>query len=1285
MPLYSDLSYHYNGGTSSYTPSYYTPPTSFTPSFSGYSRALSAGTYTAPPTRTFAAINRHYKPMLTTITESAYQAARRPQTLTSLTRINSPKLSLQSSYVAPRPIQINTADIDVSSSRYHSRPTSVPAVKTPERIVYGTSSTSPSKETTSPARTSSISPAKETPPESPFMPRVDQNDPPHRSTIKRDRNIVRLSTMRSRSKSKSRGEIKLGLEAEKRLQTAPPPQISYTHSSSPEKQMKSSWRDRFGEDLLNKPKDTVRKTPGELMIERHIIRDKSEAISMELQKGGMVFLEPISRKSIRRHSLVKCPSFKDICKDISSDIKDNDDLNAGELRQRRASLILEEEQALLAQLSATRRSSNESVHVAIDEQVDEPVMEEVMVMLRKSRRKSTKLRPNLAVNLVETAALQAALAGDAIQILQNKSPKWKAVVEEVDEDHTVHKVFKLPKKKLKVKSTANDDIKVVRKEKVAKPKVSKIDRVTVEPSQTVSVSNVKTSKVQNATMSMVQAKELPKVPVIDENIEVKLRPKVVKPKIEKSASGEDFWGSIASRETVYYDERRRLQMAKVLEQKEDELSEMIAQQRQVEESRALEAKRIENEKLAAAAELELKKKKKEADDLAKKQRKEAEELEKKRKKEAEELAKKLKKEADDLERKRKAEEQAAIAAAFVAASEERKKREKEAEEAERKRKEEEKAAQAIENRRRVNLLEAEMAKITASLNAKQAAADRAVDAAIEDNSSKGCDLQKTDSKPNFFSESTELISTSVEAKQSSPKAKKDPPLPKTTTPKKIKVITRTKTDSDLIKKSTLSADQLAQKKMQIVPKKANVATKLKISNTKTEEKTQNATSGQLNIPCNITCNSDIDNKNAKHVVVPQEPTSSSSPTSSMQTNLNIENGPAAKSPETKQKQTKVQDFKKPKEEKNTDVASTILPAAAKSSPAPTTASSKIKLDVENINNTIKGSALNVSGSNAAIVRDSEVTTTTAAASVTGIKKVVSENKPVLEIGSVVATSKKAIVDSSQVTSSTAPPAKKSSPNSSGVKKSGSLLKHIYRECSRGSAKTNKNDAKSIDADSSDDDSDDDDGQNDARKVVSSNSLSKFSTLANLNDLSVSRGNGAVSRDSKAINQDDIYCISGEESDISSINISESDYSDDSGGSCSDEAMGLKRKHRKKKNKNFDPKKVVKLDQKRKCFIVDEAPKYPLIATPRPLQKRWHYFSESDTDSETASDSESGSGSELLPVDGIPDTTTGSGADIKDIRSSTCSNDSGFEGGTAPASPKKMLGKLNCPPPNNINR
>lgn len=118
-------------------------------------------------------------------------------------------------------------------------------------------------------------------------------------------------------------------------------------------------------------------------------------------------------------------------------------------------------------------------------------------------------------------------------------------------------------------------------------------------------------------------------------------------------------------------------------------------------------------------------------------------------------------------------------------------------------------------------------------------------------------------------------------------------------------------------------------------------------------------------------------------------------------------------------------------------------------------------------------------------------------------------------------------------------------------------------------------------------------------------------------------------------------------------------------------MGLKRRHKhKNQQQKFDPKRLVKLDHKRKCYVVDEAPRYPLIATPRNLRKRFHYFSESenDTDSDDRSTDNESHLEEFL---------IGDQAQHKDlIRMSACSNDSGFEGGgTAPADPTKMLGKL----------
>lgn len=120
-------------------------------------------------------------------------------------------------------------------------------------------------------------------------------------------------------------------------------------------------------------------------------------------------------------------------------------------------------------------------------------------------------------------------------------------------------------------------------------------------------------------------------------------------------------------------------------------------------------------------------------------------------------------------------------------------------------------------------------------------------------------------------------------------------------------------------------------------------------------------------------------------------------------------------------------------------------------------------------------------------------------------------------------------------------------------------------------------------------------------------------------------------------------------------------------------MGLKRRHKKNKNQAFDPKRVVKLDHKHKCYVVDEAPRFPLIATPRQLQKRFHYFSESESESEELS-SDDETNTEYI---------VSSQTESKDlIRMSSSSIDWGFEGGgTAPANPKKMLGKKTMTDPN----
>ncbi|KRF80702.1 uncharacterized protein Dvir_GJ16879, isoform B [Drosophila virilis] len=190
---------------------------------------------------------------------------------------------------------------------------------------------------------------------------------------------------------------------------------------------------------------------------------------------------------------------------------------------------------------------------------------------------------------------------------------------------------------------------------------------------------------------------------------------------------------------------------------------------------------------------------------------------------------------------------------------------------------------------------------------------------------------------------------------------------------------------------------------------------------------------------------------------------------------------------------------------------------------------------------------------------------------------------------------------------------------------------------------------------------------------------------------------------------------------------------------------MKKKQRKEKKKQkakeatparFDPQKKIKIDTTSKCYVKEEAPRYPLVATPRPLWKREKIVysdentddesseesseatagsldEESDEDDSDACSSSNSSGSSSSEFDEETATTaathekrtnaantntantlaptannsnsnssasasaTASGsASVSSspsiIRMSTCSNDSGFEGGTAPSSPKKML-------------
>ncbi|XP_017494687.1 PREDICTED: muscle M-line assembly protein unc-89-like, partial [Rhagoletis zephyria] len=483
MPLYTDQGYYYSGGSSQlyapyYTPGLYAIPTSssggsYAPYSSTYNRTF-GGSYILPlaPPRTPSYTTTHslssrYQPKLSTITETSPLISARHGGVLPLTRIQSPKVSSYSApttnaatkYVPPRPIAINTADIDVSSSRY-THHTHHEEEKEKEKEVQ---QDDPEVKHAEKRQGGDVDAQVEA--------QVEEHKV-SRSTIKRDRPVVRLSTIRSRSKDRNRATKSTSSGTDespepktkmfKDLPTIEPLHTTETHLS---------WRQKLADELAAVPKYPIKKSPGDLIRERYLIQDSAtDELDLTLsrrtaptvddateeQMSDQVVVEmdldPASN-SIRRLSIPQCPSFHDICEDISSD-KIDDDLNAGELR-RRASLIQEQEQEILNQLQNSPSGTFQLIHLERRESQDSTVEEGHRKSTKKrASKKGKKIRHKItAIVEVENAPL--------LPVLQEKEeptptpagkerspqPKFTFNVESMEEHHEIHKVFKLPKRK----------------------------------------------------------------------------------------------------------------------------------------------------------------------------------------------------------------------------------------------------------------------------------------------------------------------------------------------------------------------------------------------------------------------------------------------------------------------------------------------------------------------------------------------------------------------------------------------------------------------------------------------------------------------------------------------------------------------------------------------------------------------------------------------------------------------------------------------------------------------
>lgn len=223
---------------SSYSASYLNPGGNYSShsSLGGYSR-------TPLPSRWISS-SRTYSPILSTISEKG---------TSSPVRINSPRRApissrsyISSTYIA-RPININTADIDVSRDKYRNKISSTNLITTPPRR--------PSPKV-----------QRDNDHDKPDT-GIDSSPGPQRTTIKRDRAVVRLHTIKRKDRDSPRKPMETkpvqnnnNIELSKR--------IKCEEKSEPVK-----WREKLADDLTFKVQKE-KKSIGAKLVEKFTLKDK---------------------------------------------------------------------------------------------------------------------------------------------------------------------------------------------------------------------------------------------------------------------------------------------------------------------------------------------------------------------------------------------------------------------------------------------------------------------------------------------------------------------------------------------------------------------------------------------------------------------------------------------------------------------------------------------------------------------------------------------------------------------------------------------------------------------------------------------------------------------------------------------------------------------------------------------------------------------------------------------------------------------------------------------------
>lgn len=285
---YTGLPYSYSSSVSplgsSYSASYLNPGGS-------YSNHSSIGSYSRAPlsSRWITSSGRNYSPMLSTISE---RGSASPVRINSPRRIPISSRTYGTPTYTPRPVNINTADIDVSRDKYRHKvepPKPQPSLPQPK------DSSSDESEN------------------GPFMPRVDgkpetgiDSSPGiQRSTIKRGRTVVRLYTIKRKERDSPR---KPSEEQQQSEETKNEEAVATTQAdnTTDEKEF-MKWRKKLSEDLNYKDKKE-KKSLGAKLVEKFILKDneKDSEIPAKVQRKELGTSESLPETSSPNINMPGC-------------------------------------------------------------------------------------------------------------------------------------------------------------------------------------------------------------------------------------------------------------------------------------------------------------------------------------------------------------------------------------------------------------------------------------------------------------------------------------------------------------------------------------------------------------------------------------------------------------------------------------------------------------------------------------------------------------------------------------------------------------------------------------------------------------------------------------------------------------------------------------------------------------------------------------------------------------------------------------------------------------------